>query len=289
MFCSNCGTKSAENAKFCASCGNTIGSAAPAKKPAASRAKKVAPASEPVAEPELAAEVAEAEATAKPAGPLAKLTANKPLLIGASVAVVALVAVLVLLVKPGGPTQATAAEYMADTSYVSYDADLDTDADFSGQILNECPLDDQISALFSSGTTWAQGGISSPDGAESGFHLKQRIFEASSDADVASLKSLLADVATTSACDKSDSSSFITYSFNYTNGRTLNEAFGVNLDGWAIDINTNICMTTCTNVESTLLVANRGRVVELIEFGGADERIGDMRETVTTLLKKFAG
>ena len=144
MFCSNCGTKSAENAKFCASCGNTIGSAAPAKKPAASRAKKIAPPAEPVAEPELVAEVADVETTSKPAGPLAKLTANKPLLIGVSIAVVALIAVLVFLVKPGGPTQATAAEYMVTTSAVTYDADLDKDADFSGQILDECPVDGEI-------------------------------------------------------------------------------------------------------------------------------------------------
>jgi hypothetical protein len=274
MFCSNCGTKSAENAKFCASCGSAI-AAASVKKPAASRTKKIEPTVE-VAPVAPVVEAPEVETPAKPASPLAKLTANKGVLYGGAIAVVTLIVVLAVWMNPGGPTQANAAEYMADTSYVSYDADLDTDADFSGQILNECPLDDEISALFSSGTTWAQGGISSPDGADVGFHLKQRIFEASSDADVASLKSLLADVATTSACDKSDSSSFITYSFNYTNGRTIEEAFGVKVDGWVIDINTDICMTTCTNVESSLLVANRGRVVELIEFGGADERMSDM-------------
>ena len=289
MFCSNCGTKSAENAKFCASCGNTIGSAAPAKKPAASRAKKIAPPAEPVAEPELVAEVADVETTSKPAGPLAKLTANKPLLIGVSIAVVALIAVLVFLVKPGGPTQATAAEYMVTTSAVTYDADLDKDADFSGQILDECPVDSEITDLFASGTTWAEGGISSPTGDDTGFHFKQRIFEASSDADVASLKSLLADAGTDSDCDSSSSSTILTYNFDYTNGRSISDAFGVNVDGWVIDVNFELCMSSCNTTESSILVANRGRVVELIEFGGAEERIGDMREIATDLLKKFAG
>ena len=242
MFCSNCGTKSAENAKFCASCGSAI-AAAPAKKPAASRAKKVEPAAEPAVEVAQVSEASEFEAPAQPASPLAKLTANKPLLIGAPVVIVALIAAFVFFVKPGGPTEANAAEYMATASSVSFDADVDTTADFSGQVLEDCPVDGEITALFASGTTWAQGGLSSPDKADYGFHLKQRIFEASSDADVASLKSLLGEVATTSACDSSSSSSVMSYKFDYTNGRTINEAYGVNLDGWVIDMNFEICMT----------------------------------------------
>ena len=289
MFCSNCGTKSAENAKFCASCGNTIGSATPAKKPAASRVKKVAPAAEPVAEPEVAAEVAGVETTTKPASPLAKLTANKPLLFGAPVVIIALIAALVLFVKPGGPTQDNAAEYMVTTSAVTYDADLDKDADFSGQILDECPVDTELTALFSSGTTWAEGGISSTEGADKGFHLKQRIFEASSDADVASLKSLLASVAADSDCDSGSNSGTIQYSFDYNNDRSINDAFGVNVDGVVIDMTFEICISGCTTTESSILVANRGRVVELIEFGGDEDRIGEVRTAVTTLLKKFAG
>ena len=289
MFCSNCGTKSAENAKFCASCGNTVGSVTPANKPAASRAKKVAPTPEPLAEPELVAAATETELPTKPASPIAKLTANKPLLIGASVVVVALIAALVLFVKPGGPTQANAAEYMVATSAVSYDADLDKKADFSGQILDECPVYDEITALFSSGTTWAEGGISSTEGDNNGFHLKQRIFEASSDADVASLKSLLANVAADSDCDSGSNSGTIKYSFDYNNDRSINDAFGVNLDGVAIDMTFELCISGCTTTESSILMANRGRVVELIEFGGDEDRIGDMREAVTALLKKFAG
>jgi hypothetical protein len=288
MFCSNCGTKSAENAKFCASCGSAI-AAAPAKKTAASRTKKIEPAAELVVDVAPVAEAPEFETPAQPASPLAKLTANKPLLIGAPVVIVALIAAFVFFVKPGGPTEANVAEYMVTASSVSFDADQDTTADFSGQVLEDCPVDAEITALFASGTTWAEGGISSPDGADVGFHLKQRIFEASSDADVASLKSLLGEVATTSACDSSSSTSLMSYNFDYTNGRTINEAYGVNLDGWVIDMNFEICMTTCTTTESSILVANRGRVVELIEFGGADERMGELNETVTNLLKKFAG
>ncbi len=288
MFCSNCGTKSAENAKFCASCGSAI-AAAPAKKPAASRTKKVEPAAEPVVDVAPVAEAPEFVAPTKPASPLAKLTANKPLLIGAPVFIVALIAAFVLFVKPGGPTRDTVDQFMVSTETVSLEAKDAGVPDFSGQVLDNCPVDDEISALFASGTTWASGGVKSDEGLDNSFHIHQRIFEADSDLDTEKLKSLLSEVASDSACDKSDSSSFISYSFDYGNGRSISEGFGVNVDGVIIDLDTKICINTCETVSSHILVANRGKVVNLIEYGGATELSGSLDSEVTNLLKKFAG
>lgn len=267
LFCSNCGSKTVANATFCPSCGKAIAGAGAAE--ATSQAT-----STPVTKRELP-----------------KLNVSKKTLTlvgGGLVIILAIVAAFAIFVK-SSPTKDNAASYLVTPAMIGLGAVDSGKPDFSGQVLSDCPVDTEISGLFSSGTTWAEGGIKSPDGDKKGFHIHQRLFEASTETDVASLNSLLSQVATNTACDSSSIGSYVSFWFDYENGRSITDAYGVNVEGYVIDINTKICLTTCSTTQSALLVAQRGKIVDLIEFGGDPSRFGAMETAVTELLKKFAG
>ena len=288
MFCTNCGGKVVDQAKFCASCGSPI--AAPAKVLKAKAPTTQQPAGAPVED--VAAQVADEPSEIAKVSGFAKLLANKPLAIGIAAGAVLALAGSVFLLSPKGPTQDTAQNFMITAATLDFEAEVVTEVDFDGQILTGCPYKKELETLFRSGTTWASGGIKSKTGADSAFHIDQRIFEADVDTDGERIAKLLTATGETPDCSSKSSSSFLNFSFDYTNPRTVQEAFGVNVNGAVIDTNTRICLKTCNTTNGQIIVANRGKVTMLFQYRGSNEYgvgFDDLKAVVTSALTKFAG
>lgn len=297
MFCTNCGTKSVEKAKFCASCGSALGQPEVSKKSVASRtiesdsdasrSNLANVASEPVS----VESSAKSSEVAKVSG-FAKLLANKPLAIALAAGAVLALAGSVFLLSPKGPTQDTAKNFMITAASLDFDAEDVREVDFDKQILTGCRYKKELDKLFLSGTTWAEGGIKSKSGASSAFHIDQRIFEADSEEDARRIAELLTLAGGVDDCSSRSESSLLQYSFDYTNPRTISDAFGLNVEGAVIDTDTLVCVSSCSVTNGQIIVANRGKVTVLLQYRGSNEYgigFNDLQAVVTETLAKFAG
>ena len=283
MFCSKCGTKAQnESSQFCASCGNALAQAAQTKKPKAAKAAPIeaeaAPASVPSQTP---------GAGKTPGGDKKRL-----LMIGGGVIAVILAAVVGFGLLGGNPVNKdNAEEFMVPGDLVSSSTKTlaSDDVDFEGELLSECNVKTELEGLFTEGTTWVNGGFSSKDGADDAFHVHQRIYTA--DAKILEdTTSLLEEAGTDSSCDSASSGSGITYSFDYSNPRSIQDEFDVNLKGTIIDLDTTICWDGCFTTKANLMIAYRDNVAMLFKYsGGTDGAITytDVRDAVATTIEKF--
>ncbi len=189
-----------------------------------------------------------------------------------------------------GVTKSNVFDYLATAESLGMQArQLTTAPDFSYEIEDSCSGKSQILRLLSSGKTWGSVSLQSAEGASDGFHLKQRIFEANSEAEAATLVNLFQSVATDSSCDTTMSGGEMIFGVLYENSRSIEKGFGIPIQGYAFDIRPTFCFDGCSDLaSSTFLVATKGKVVNLIKFGGGSSNYFRLKPVVTELLKKYS-
>ena len=282
MFCSNCGNKLNEDAKFCTSCGNQTAVAA---KPATSKAK--APETWAPSIPNT-----ESTSAAMPAvrsKPKLKLPANKFVWIGfiAAVVVVA-IGVSGLLIKPA-PTIDKVDEYLLSQSDIS-PIEVEEDSDVSdwtdgARIFDEsCSAQKNWASDIKTAKSWGNIGFTRAGESQNYISLSHQIVAFPSE-DKA--KTFMEDVLA-----GSNDKSCLSDTPN-PDTQTISEKFGINLDGvyMALDFEEGssvygISFARRANVISIMAIYSGDDEYNLYD---EDVTIGDLEGVMETTLKKFNG
>lgn len=267
MFCSKCGHKNAEAAKFCGGCGaSTAGSTA-------------APAT-----------VESVSAPKAPRGPSKKIL-GLPLPAAAGIAGVVVVAVVVAVVLVFGgkpmPTSKDAEDFVI------------TKADFDGASVqtadspwslseedhffypDECSAREGSVDAAGNGDVWTSIGFEEKSSVDQSFEFSQTIYSFDNESDATDFVDSVASGNEDSDCDSPNIDDF------YEDGGTLKEAFGVDLPGvYSWD--------NYSGNDSGLIIAQRGKVVTEIYFYFDDEESDPIAQSdvdgyVTAALERFAG
>jgi hypothetical protein len=273
MFCTKCGSQFSAGAGFCANCGT---------------AAVVAPSSDPFGTNSNSATDVNHSKSTDITAPARKTGLTISLVAGAAVLAVG-AAGFIFFASQIPITPDNARSFAVSGADVSFSSDDDRDADFSGILLDECPVKDEFIDLFSQGDTWFEGGISGKDDSR-GFHITQRIFQAESSAELESGEQVLQDVANLEDCDSFAGTSYINATFDYTNAQDIPEAYGVNLKGKTFDLLTEICVDgSCVDSFMRVGFAYRGDVVLAFKYAGEGSQLREIENALESKLKAFAG
>jgi hypothetical protein len=266
MFCPNCGNSQAEGSVFCPKCGSKV----------QPDQNQQTPGQAPFATMEQ---------------PKPKKKVLIPIIAGAAAVVLGLAGFLFYSSLPS-ITEDNAETLLISTSDVPLNAVDGEKPSFEGEILDECKFKGELSGLFQTGDTWATAGIQSEEGEEDAFHVHQRVFKVEDVEDLSRTAELLDEVATDGSCDSDSPGSYISYSFDYQNSQTIEEAYGVDLEGRVLDIDFFYCLDdSCFSSYSKLLIAFRGDVGMLVKYSSGDNTSinRDIEDALVEKLNTFAG
>ena len=271
MFCSKCGHKNAEAAKFCGGCGaSTVGSTAA---PAATVESVSAP-----------------KAPKEPKGPAKKIL-GLPLPAAAGIAGVVVVAIVVAVVLVFGgkpmPTSKDAENFVitkADfdgASVQTYDSPYSLSEGDHFFYPDACAAREDSVDAAANGDVWTTIGFEEKSSVDQTFEFSQTIYSFDNEADATAFVDSVASGNDDSDCDSPNIDDF------YEDGGTLKDTFGVDLPGvYSWD--------NYSGNDSGLILAQRGKIVTEIYFYFDDEASDPIAQSdvdgyVTAALERFAG
>ena len=290
-FCSACGHQQTDDAVFCSSCGKAVSAAtqAPAESAVFGDANSMPPAPKQ--------------------DPLAfiKRLPKLALIAIPAVASLAIVGAVIGIKALNAPTKANAASFIATEKDLPFDVkQAEEPTDYTSEDLfgKDCVAGQDLSDLLQTGESWAISEFDRASDSQNYISLDQQIIAMPSEDDAKAVIDAATAVASDSSCQSSDYSSSMSYEFDYENDQSIQDAFGVNADGVALEANSWIYIKlsefssgTESTYEGYYAWVRRGNLIMHVYVSASDgdsgqsERITrkELVEAVAPWIAKFAG